>query len=458
MIRRIPLETWMIAGGMVLLYAVITVFRPLMPVDETRYLSVAWEMQQQGHWILPTLNFHPYSHKPPMLFWLIRSVWEVFGNHLWVARLVPFAAMAGFLYVTARLARAVLPQQNGMTATLLMAALPAWLTYGSVIMFDTLLGVWTLGAMLVLWRLSQGAQFKWWLVYGGLLGLGILTKGPVALVYMLPCALLAKAWQQDVVAGWWKGLTLSVLMATTLALFWAIPAALQGGDEYTQKIFVTQSAGRMVNAFDHREPFWFYGPVLIGFLLPLLLWPSVWRGAKTYLRAPDHKRVVRFILCWIVPAFVFFTAINSKSIHYMIPILPGFAVLAALALGTTRDKTARFLCGASFVFVIAVHIVLGIILLKPYDLTPLKAAIDPYRARPMAAAPKYDGEYGYVLQMDKEIESIGREAEDVRAWFAKHPDGIILLRHKKPEDVAAYNVLYSMPFRLEETISIVESR
>jgi 4-amino-4-deoxy-L-arabinose transferase-like glycosyltransferase len=392
-----------------------------------------------------------------MLFWMIRSLWEVFGTDLWAARLIPFAAMAGLLFMTLRLSREILPNKN-TTAMFLLASLPVWLIYGSVIMFDTLLGVCTVCAMLVLWRLSQGASFKYWLIYGTLLGIGILTKGPVALVYMLPAALLAKAWLPVPVSGWWKGVALSVLMGATIALAWAIPAAVQGGDEYTQKIFVTQSAGRMVNAFDHREPFWFYTPVLIGFLLPVLLWPQIWRGARTTLCASENKQIVRFIACWIVPVFVFFSAINSKQIHYMIPILPGFAILAALALQGAHVKIARLLCAGSFVLVIMVHAVLGTILLRTYDLTPLKAGIDPYRARPMAAAPKYDGEYGYMLKMDKEIVSIGRETNDVNTWFAANPNGIIILRHKKPEDVNAYNVLFTRPFRRDEILSIVEQK
>ena len=38
---------------------------PVLPVDETRYLSVTWEMWQSGQWWLPLINDQPYSHKPP---------------------------------------------------------------------------------------------------------------------------------------------------------------------------------------------------------------------------------------------------------------------------------------------------------------------------------------------------------------------------------------------------------
>src|SRR6218665_1598985 len=40
-----------------------------LPVDETRYLAVAWEMWDRGSFLLPLLNGEPYAHKPPLLFW-----------------------------------------------------------------------------------------------------------------------------------------------------------------------------------------------------------------------------------------------------------------------------------------------------------------------------------------------------------------------------------------------------
>lgn len=73
---------------------------PLMPIDETRYLSVAWEMWQHQSFLLPLLNGEAYSHKPPLLFWLIQLGWWLFGASDWVARLViPTVGLAGFWLV-----------------------------------------------------------------------------------------------------------------------------------------------------------------------------------------------------------------------------------------------------------------------------------------------------------------------------------------------------------------------
>ena len=74
------------------------VSRPLLPVDETRYLSVAWEMWLRGDFIVPHKNFAVYVDKPPMLFWLMQAGWAVFGVNEWWPRLIPtLAALASLL-------------------------------------------------------------------------------------------------------------------------------------------------------------------------------------------------------------------------------------------------------------------------------------------------------------------------------------------------------------------------
>ena len=62
--------------------------RLLFPTDETRYLAVAWEMSLSGDYFVLTKNFELYSHKPPLLFWLINLTWLVTGVSEGAARLV----------------------------------------------------------------------------------------------------------------------------------------------------------------------------------------------------------------------------------------------------------------------------------------------------------------------------------------------------------------------------------
>ncbi|MGB5259570.1 MAG: glycosyltransferase family 39 protein, partial [Gammaproteobacteria bacterium] len=75
--------------------------RPLVPVDELRYIAVAWEMWQRGEFLVPILNGEPYSHKPPLFFWLIHAGWWLFGVNEWTARLLAPLLTLLSLYATA---------------------------------------------------------------------------------------------------------------------------------------------------------------------------------------------------------------------------------------------------------------------------------------------------------------------------------------------------------------------
>lgn len=323
--------------------AVMMATLPALPVDETRYLTVAWEMKLSNHWLLPTLNGDPYSHKPPLYFWLINLAWAIFGTEVWSARIVSVLATAGVIAMTWRLGRELFPEHERATPSLAAAILagPAVFVYGALLMFDQMLALWILVGLCALWRAAVKPSWGAWIVLGLAMGLGLLSKGPVVLLHLLPPALLARFWVPDTAAlsmrNWYGPLLASVAIGAVMIFAWAIPAAIVGGPEFAHMIFWKQSAGRMVQAFHHRQPFWFYIPVLAGFLLPLFFWRPLWRAAAKARREPLSPPV-RFLLCWLGPTFLAFCLISGKQPHYMLPLMPGVALLAAHVL---READAR---------------------------------------------------------------------------------------------------------------------
>ena len=154
--------------------------RPAWPIDETRYLSVGWEMWQSGDFLVPHLNGVPYSDKPPLLFWLMQAGWSVFGVNEWWPRLVPSLFALGSLFLTARLARQLWPDRQDVAAAAPFALLGCffWSFFSTVLLFDMLLAFFALLAISGVVRASrEGGPAGWLLVSLGI-GLGILAKGP----------------------------------------------------------------------------------------------------------------------------------------------------------------------------------------------------------------------------------------------------------------------------------------
>lgn len=329
---------WLIAVGAAI------VCRPPLPVDETRYLAVAWEMWLHGDWLVPHLNGEAYHHKPPLLFWLMAGGWSVLGVNDWWPRLVaPLFALAS-LWWSGRLAGLLWPEdtRSQALAPLILCGAAFWAIFQTLTMFDMMLAACTLAGICALVRAWRGGGLASWLGLGAAIGVGILAKGPAILLHILPVALLAPWWGPALPGGpdrplrgwrhWYLNVLLAVLVGAAIALAWAIPAGIRGGEEYRNMIFWGQSAGRIVDSFDHARPMYWYLMLLAPLLLPWLAWPRLWRALRRGVPVGDGA--MRLLAAWVLPALVIFSLISGKQLHYLLPEFAAFALLFARALST----------------------------------------------------------------------------------------------------------------------------
>ena len=329
------LGVWLI----ILLTALLT--RPLLPVDETRYASVAWEMWSRGDFLVPYLNGEPYSHKPPLYFWLIHAGWWLFGVHEWVVRAIaPMLALLTLL-ATANLAHKCWPDD------IATARLAPWIVFGSIfftgffswVQIDLLLVLFTVLAITGIVTVARGSRAGW-LLTGIAIGLGVLAKGPVMLLQVLPVALLAPLWKRDVRQhfwwSWYAGVVASVMVGTVIALAWALPAAEAGGDAYREAILWGQTANRMVQSFAHAHPVWWYLPWLAVLFAPWILLPWCWSAVRRAGISRDEG--LRFCLVWLVAVFLLMSLVSGKQIKYLLPLVPAFALMLARVLSRMDSR------------------------------------------------------------------------------------------------------------------------
>jgi len=311
-----------------------------MPMYSTRTLAVAWEMWNQHHWLVPHNNGEPYSEKVPLVFWMIHAGWLAWGvNDIW-PRILEVIYGGAQLVLVSVLAHRLFPNRAWVAkaAPWLLMSLAYAFFFGLQIMYDVLLAVWVLAALLCLTpRVDRGEPR--WLFFALCIGLGLLTKGPVMLLHVVFPWLLGPLWNDWARAnrGRWYGRGVAALLGGfAILLCWALPAGFSGGEAYRQRLFFTQTAGRVVDAFDHAEPFWFYATWLPALLFPIIAWPRAWAAVASLRRPLDPG--VRFALCWIVPVFVCFSLISGKQPYYPLPEYAGFALLVAGAVSSFREK------------------------------------------------------------------------------------------------------------------------
>jgi 4-amino-4-deoxy-L-arabinose transferase-like glycosyltransferase len=315
--------------------AFLPLLRPVLPVDETRYLTVAWEMYRDGTYLVPHLNGAIYGHKPPLLFWLINLVWSVFGVSEAAARIIAPAFGVLAVALTWIFGRMLFPEREGLDgrAALILASTGIFALYGSLTMFDTMLTCATLLGVIALVWMDSGGGPRATALLGAALAFGVLAKGPVILVHLLPLALSRPVWSRATFAdgsvGWYLRLFGALGVALALLSLWLGPALFLGGAEYRDEVLWRQSAGRVINAFDHARPFWFFAAVL-----PLVLWPWAWRVQvlqKLTSRDLWQNKQAQFLAIWSLGTIGLFSIISGKQIHYLLPVLPAFAIALAAA-------------------------------------------------------------------------------------------------------------------------------
>lgn len=311
-----------------------------MPMYSTRTLSVAWEMWTHHSFILPYLNGVPYSEKPPLLLWLIQLGWLVGGvGDVW-PRLMEVLLGALQLVLVAALARRLFPQRPAVarTAPWIAGAFTFGFLFGLQVMYEVLLADCVLAALLCLTPKPgrDGPRFAW---FGLAVGLGLLSKGPVMLLHVVFPWLLGPAWNrwaQQERRRWYVGGAIAIVAGGVLLLAWVLAATDAGGEAYRQRLLIHQTAGRVVDAFAHAEPFWWYVPLLPVLALPFSLWPRCWAALLTLRRPFEHG--LRCLLAWLGPVLLGFSAVSGKQPYYLLPEFGGFALLIAFALALREER------------------------------------------------------------------------------------------------------------------------
>jgi 4-amino-4-deoxy-L-arabinose transferase-like glycosyltransferase len=295
-------------------------------------------MWRSGEFLVPHLNGETYAHKPPVLFWLMHAGWAVFGVNLWWPRLLGALALCLNAFMIKRLGMRLWPQrpQRGNIAAMLFVGALFPFLFSTVLMFDLWLVPWVVLGWTTLVDAHRGAPLlRTSLTFAAAVGFGILTKGPVTLLFLLPPMLAAAHWSGRSKFIYATG-GIGILLGAAIALAWALPAGLAGGQEYRAAIFWGQTAGRIKDSFAHSRPFWWFLPLLPGMLFPWLWWPRAyqgWRGLST--KAKDIQRLMFWSLA---PAFLFLCLMDGKQPHYLLPLF----AMAALALAWNLDESPRF--------------------------------------------------------------------------------------------------------------------
>ncbi|MCW5937744.1 MAG: glycosyltransferase family 39 protein [Fimbriimonadaceae bacterium] len=331
---------WLVAIACVLPFLATWTYG-LFDLDEGFYAAVVADMIRRGDWITPTLNGSPWFEKPILAYWLAIPSIQVFGE--WVGPRLPSALCT---LATALVLSRFVRRHGGADGPFLSLFVP--LVYCGSLLVVAIGRLMMTDAPLVLCLTLAGTTFfdslhgdrRLRLASAVFVGLGVLAKGPVAAVLFLGLVAMLYARlpeRRPEFRGYWAlgvGLCLGVLAT------WYVPCYMANGQTFVQKFLIEQNVGRFTGGDKaHAVPWWshpVYYPLIV-VLAALPYWPRV--AGQLFRRGERaHSGLWEWALGTVLVPLVFFTLSGTKLPHYILPAMPGVAVLVGLAFAQFEPR------------------------------------------------------------------------------------------------------------------------
>jgi 4-amino-4-deoxy-L-arabinose transferase-like glycosyltransferase len=428
---------WLLVLPAILLYPSLSF--PLLEPDETRYAEVPREMLQRGDWIVPYLQGEPYLDKPPLTYWLVMLSYRVCGITEPAARLVPALALHGCVLLAYAFGRRWLGARAALRGALLLTLAPGFMSMGRLLILDGVLAFWITLSLGAAFEAGRGESWHrgWWTLAALSCGFGLLTKGPVALLLVIPPLLLARWLRGDAALslrrwGWFLGVALVV------AVPWYVAVCVRA-PEFAGHFLWQHNVVRFVAPFDHVRPVWFYLPVVFLGLLPgtLLLVPFLrllltGDAEQARRRSPE----LGFVLLAGGWCLFFFSLAGSKLPTYILPALPWLALALGYTLALSRPQGSGFvrvLGGATFAILFLVHQFALPWYAEYRSPVSRPEAILQHctdSTTPVVCYPRPCNAVAFYLGRDDLRNYRSKEIEELRDLVRRHPRTVILCTHR----------------------------
>ncbi|MFM1817913.1 MAG: hypothetical protein RL364_773 [Pseudomonadota bacterium] len=324
-----------LAAGLLVLLLVGLWRAPLFDVDEGAFAEATREMLVSGDWGHTTLNGADRFDKPIGVYWLQAISASIFGLHEGAMRLP--SALATWLAACA--VAGFVGTRWGWRAGALAAVVHVT-SFGTWVMAhaataDAVLGLCLMLSALDLWRYLETQDRAALHRLALWVGLGLLVKGPVA-VLIPAAALLLSCLSEHRWRLLWRVLSdvRAWLLMLLVAAPWYVYAYMRHGQAFIDGFILRHNLERFAAPMEGHSGGWLYF-VLIAPLLwmpwsPLLL---AWWGRAALLWQEARTRRA---LLWALFVFVFFSVSGTKLPHYGLYAAPGVVVLLAAALSYVR--------------------------------------------------------------------------------------------------------------------------
>jgi 4-amino-4-deoxy-L-arabinose transferase-like glycosyltransferase len=333
---------------LVSLFLFLPGFFQIPPVDrdEAYFAQATKQMIETGDYVDIRYQDDVRYRKPVGIYWLqaaaVKTA-EALGDAnarttIWLYRMPSLIGAVGAVMATYWCALAFVSRRGAMLAAVMLAASTLLGVEARLAKTDAMLLFTIVAAMGVLARAylsprNAGSERLGWIlpaIFWTALAVGILIKGPVNLMIVGLAALTLSIFERS--ARWLLALRplAGIGWLFLIVLPWFIAIYLRVGSAFLVGAVGHDMLGKLASAQEtHGAPpglyfLLFFATFYPGSILAGLAAPAVW----SVRREPAAK----FLLAWLVPAWIVFELVVTKLPHYVLPLYPAIAILIAGAV------------------------------------------------------------------------------------------------------------------------------
>jgi len=310
---------------------------PLFDVDEGAFGEATREMLARGDYVSTWLNDRPRFDKPILTYWLQAVSVRLFGLDEFALRLPSALAATAWIGAIHGFVRRVLGHGTARAAALIAATSAGVVVIGRGAIADALLNLFLALAMFDVYRALVDPRPRWHRRAFFWIGLGVLTKGPVAL--LVPGAASAVAFLlRGRGALWWRAARDPVgwLILLAVAGPWYALEYARRGDAFLAGFFLHHNVERFLGPLQgHAGGPLYYVPALLVLVLPYTTLLLFTLPGLRHLRATPLDTL---LWCWFLFVLVFFTLAGTKLPHYLLYGATPLFILMARARHGLRNR------------------------------------------------------------------------------------------------------------------------